>query len=221
MLDPNEQTRVLRSIAAAAKRGLYVAPVGSLYFLFRGEAKLLTKDVDAVVHGKDLKPVDIEVLEEIGKEHGGIEVAHDKARVKVVIPQDDEDPIEIDLLCGRAGGKGGFLNRDLLAQGAQRGERVEDNIILYPPEYVLMLKAEAATDRTQRAKAQNEFTQDNLDRAEQFRLDVFTQLRAIEKTAKLNVQHLEDALGLVKENRRAAIAELIEAATGGRVRLKP
>jgi hypothetical protein len=222
MLDPNEQTRVLRSIAtAAAKRGLYVAPVGSLYFLFRGEAKLLTKDVDAVVHGKDLKPVDIEVLEEIGKELGGIEVAHDKASVKVLIPQDDEDPIEIDLLRGRAGGKGGFLNRDLLAQGAQRGERVEDNIILYPPEYVLMLKAEAAADRAQRAKAQNEFTQDNLDRAEQFRLDVFTQLRAIEKTSKLNVRHLQDALGLVKENRRAAIAEIIEAATGGRVRLKP
>ncbi|MFA5862614.1 MAG: hypothetical protein WDA16_13060, partial [Candidatus Thermoplasmatota archaeon] len=122
MLDPAEQERVLRMIArVAAERGLFVAPVGSLYFLFRGEAKVFTKDVDAVVHGKDLQPVSIEILEAIGKALGGVEIAHDKASVKVTIPQQDEKPIEIDLLRGRAGGKGGFLNRDLLAQGAQRG----------------------------------------------------------------------------------------------------
>lgn len=222
MLDPAEQERVLRMIArAAAERGLYVAPVGSLYFLFRGEAKILTKDVDAVVHGKDLQPVSIEILEDIGKSLGSVEIAHDKASVKVVIPQEGEKPIEIDLLRGRAGGKGGFLNRDLLAAGAKKGDRVEENIILYPPEYVVMLKAEAAIDRAKRAQTQNQFTEDNKDRAEQFRLDVITQLRAIERKSPLNVQHLQDALGLVKENRRAAIADLIDAATAGRVRLKP
>jgi hypothetical protein len=73
MLDASEQERIFRLIAEAAqKRGLYVAPVGSLYFMFRGEPKLLTKDVDAVIHGKDLQPASIELLVEIGQELGEV-----------------------------------------------------------------------------------------------------------------------------------------------------
>lgn len=220
MLDQAEQRRVFELIAeAVAKRGLYVAPVGSLYFMFRGEAKLMTKDVDAVVHGKDLQPVSAETLVEIGKELGEVEVAHDKASVAVTIKEAGREDIKIDLLRGRAGGKGGFLNRDLLASGAGRGER-RDAVILYPPEYVIILKAEAAVDRAKRAETQNEYTEDNKRRAEIFRADVLAQVRAAEAKQPLNKEHFQEALRLVKENRRREIAELIRFATRGGIVLE-
>lgn len=221
MLDAVEQGRVLQRVAsAAAERDLFVAPVGSLYFLFRGEAAVLTKDVDAVILGHDLRPVALDVLERLGRVLGDVEVAHDRASVKVTVPQAGEAPVVIDLLRGRAGGKGGFLNRDLLCAAAEKGERTA-NVILFPPEYVLMLKAEAAVDRAVRAQKADAHAQENAERAERFRHDVFTQVRAIEKKRGLDVRHLQDALALVKRNRRAPIAELFDAATGGRIRLAP
>lgn len=221
MLDQNEQRRVFDLIAqAVAKRGLYVAPVGSLYFMFRGEPKLMTKDVDAVVHGKDFQPVSIETLVDIGQELGEVEVAHDKASVQVTIKEPGREDVLIDLLRGRAGGKGGFLNRDLLASGASEGER-NDPVILYPPEYVIILKAEAAVDRAKRAETQNEYTADNKRRAEIFRADVVAQVRTLQAKQALSMKHFRDAIALVKENRRKDIADLLRSASGGAIAIEP
>lgn len=179
-------------VQAVAKRGLYVAPVGSLYFMFRGEPKLMTKDVDAVIHGKDLQPVSIDVLVEIGQELGEVEVAHDKASIAVTIKEPGREDVSIDLLRGRSGGKGGFLNRELLASGASEGERAE---------------------------TQNEYTEDNKRRAEIFRADVIAQIRTVQAKQPLSKKHFQDALALVKENRRKDIANLIRSASGGAIAL--
>lgn len=219
MLDEAAQRAAFQRVAdAALRRGLLVAPVGSIYFLFQGEPKLMTKDVDAVVHDEDLQPVSVDVLRALGEELGEVQVSADKALVVVVIREEGEEPIQVDLLRGRAGAKGGFLNRGLLASGAARGTRT-GNVILYPPEYVVVLKADAAVDRAKRAEKMDRHAAENARRAEAFRTDVITQVRALERHKPLDVATFRAALDLVKERRRAAVAELIEVATAGRIRL--
>lgn len=75
--------------------------------------------------------------------------------------------------------------------------------------------------RQKRAETQNEFIEANKARAEAFRTDVITQVCSLQRKEKLREDLFQKALGLVKESRREGIADLIELATGGSIRLRP
>lgn len=65
-MDAAQQRAVLTAIArAAADEGYLVAPVGSAYFLLTGVPRLATKDVDAVIHAKDLQPPTLDALKRV------------------------------------------------------------------------------------------------------------------------------------------------------------
>ncbi|MCA1813941.1 MAG: nucleotidyltransferase [Halobacteriales archaeon] len=219
-LDEAAQRDVLRRIAeAAARHGLMVAPVGSVYFLLEGERSLRTKDVDVVVHDAKGSIASLDMVTTMAEDLGHAEVAHDKASVKVTIQKGGED-IEIDLLRGRPSAKGGFLPRELLEAAGEHAKR-EGAVLWYPYEYVLLLKAEAAVDRARRAEKQDAYTEDNRRRAEAFRADVKRQMDARLRTGHaLRADLLEDGIRRLKENRRRDVAALLEAASGGKLRLR-
>ena len=218
MLGPDGQQELLRRLAeAAARRGLLVAPVGSVFFLHRGRRSLLTKDLDAVVTTLDGEPVSLAELEAIARDLGPATTASDEATVTVAIPGLAE--AEVDLLRGKEGAKRGFLPRGLLREAAQRGT-VEGSILWYPVEYVVVLKADAAVDRAQRAEKGGAFAEANLARARDFRNDVVAQVDEALERGALRPAYLADAVRHLKAKRRADVVRLLEFAAAGRFALE-
>jgi hypothetical protein len=219
MLDPTDQAEVLEKILAVAKRmNLLVAPVGSVYFLYHGQPRLRTTDVDTVVLTDDGEPVSLEVLESFGRELGHIDSRSDGASVIVRPPETETSAYEIDLLRGKEKTKRGFFPRALLREAAKRG-RIEGNLIWFPIEYVIVLKADAAVDRKQRAANADEYSRDNAERAKVFEQDVFAQVQQALGRGMLKAQYIVDASRHLKESRRRRVLELIEAAAFGQLRL--
>lgn len=214
--DQVNKVELLNRLAeVAAGRGLMVAPVGSVYFLSRGRPALRTKDV--VIHERSGRAtVSLQELEALGKELGAVTVAHDGASVTVDLPGPDGEAVRLDLLRGKRGAKKGFFPRELLAEAADRAV-VEGNILWYPKEYVIVLKADAAVDRAQRAAAGGLYVEENARRAANFRQDVVNQVQAALEADGLRGSYLRDAVGHLKRSRRAEVARLIEVAGGGRV----
>lgn len=220
MLDPEDQAEVLDRIARVARRhNLLVAPVGSVYFLYHGQPRLRTVDVDTVVFDASGEPASIETLEAFGRELGEAEVRFDGASVLVRPPDGEVLGYEIDLLRGKSKPRAGFFPRPLLREAAKRGQ-VQDNLLWFPREYVIVLKADAAVDRKQRAEEANEFQADNAERAVIFQQDVFAQVReALTTPAGLSEVYIREAVKHLKEKRRTPVLQLIEAASLGQLRL--
>lgn len=110
MLNPEGQAELLRRLAVAAgRRGLRVAPVGSVFFLYQGRKVALTKDLDAVVHDDAGEPASLEVLQQLGNDLGVAQPSEDKATVTVKVLGLAETAVEIDLIRGKEGSKRGFL----------------------------------------------------------------------------------------------------------------
>lgn len=153
-LDPKRQEAAIRKVAEAARKlGLIIAPIGSAYFSFKGEAKLMTKDVDAAVHDADLEPASLDEVVKLGKALGESEIAKDQATV--TIKMELEGIIEeVDLIRGKSDTSKGYVPRELLRAAARKAE-LQGNLLLYPPEYVLALKADAAIDREFRSRKVN------------------------------------------------------------------
>ncbi len=239
MLDPEAQTEVLRRVAeAAARHGLIVAPVGSVFFLFQGRAYLTTKDIDVVAHLEDGSIAPLDLLVKVGKELGDAKPAGDRASV-VVSMDGPTGPATVDLLRGKEGAKKSFLPRELLRRAATHGRR-EGNILWYPIEFVILLKADAAVDKQHRAESGGQFAEQNRQRAEVFKQDAYSQVQsalakrgaafreaafgeapwaASAAPAGLREDYLVEGLLCLKKARRLEVAALIEAASGGRLRL--
>src|SRR2546427_1679971 len=111
-----------RVAAAAARRGLIVAPVGSVFFLFQGRASVTTKDIDVIVHLDDGNIASLDLLVEIGEELGDARAAGDRASV-IVKMEGPTGPATVDLLRGKEGAKRSFLPRELLRKAATHGRR--------------------------------------------------------------------------------------------------
>ncbi|HEX9815753.1 MAG TPA: hypothetical protein VGB18_02125 [Candidatus Thermoplasmatota archaeon] len=88
----------------------------------------------------------------------------------------------------------------------------------YPTEFVLMMNVDAAIDRQERADKGGPSGEDKRRRAETVRADVFRQVQANE--SGLDSKKLATALLWIKENRRAKAADLVSAASAGRIRLR-
>lgn len=221
-LDSAAHRAALAQIAvAAAARGLVVAPVGSTYFLFRGRPTLMTKDVDAVVHAPSLSVASLEHLVALGRDLGEVEIGNDEATVRVIM-QGQDGPTPVDLVRGKRARKDGFFPRTLLEEAARRGE-TQGGLLLYPIEYVLVLKADAAVDRA--SQSAGERRAQNAARAAAFRQDVFDQMGAAYASGSgLREDWLRDALMHVKESRQDGVAALLEphpVASFGSARLRP
>lgn len=234
MLDVDGQREVFERVREAAKRhGLFVAPIGSVYFLQMGEPRLLTKDIDTVLHEADDAIPSLETVLAFAKDLGGEAVPDEQKSVVIVTIRDmAPEPVIIELLRGRA--KPGFLNRTLLLRAAALSTR-EDNIIRYPIEFVITLKAEASIDRRQRAQKKREAAAKEADpskrdedlamakrsdeRADDFSRDVFGQMAAARQKG-LNEDLFVDAISHVKESWRADVADLLDAASQGALRLR-
>lgn len=212
-MDATQQRAVLAAIArAAADEGFLVAPVGSAYFLLAGVPRLATKDVDAVIHAKDFEPPSLETLKRIAerlKDFGEIRVTQDGAVVQV--RSSDDSPAEIELIRGRTATKGGFFPRELLVAAAKEAKR-EGNVLLYPVEYVLVLKADAAVDREDRAKRDAQRAEEHERRANIFRADVMSGVNAALLAGDLSVKRMETAIKHLKKSRRDRVRGLLAAA---------
>ncbi|MFA5862079.1 MAG: hypothetical protein WDA16_10335 [Candidatus Thermoplasmatota archaeon] len=234
MLDVDAQRMVFERVRMAAKQhGLLVAPIGSVYFLQMGEPRLLTKDVDTVLHENDHEIPPLEKVVALANDLGGeVVVAEQRSIVIVTIRDLAEDPVIIELLRGRD--RPGFLNRSLLTRAADLAKR-DDNVLHYPVEFVITLKAEASIDRSERArKARGRAAkesdpakrQEDLDMAERsdarstdFSRDVFGQMAAAMQGG-LKEDLFADALTHVKETWRADVANLVDAASQGSLHLR-
>lgn len=219
MLNPEKQSDALREVEEKARAyGLLVAPVGSVYFLFRGAPTLRTKDIDAVLHTEGLEPASLEQLRAVGQALGTSTVGHDGSTVKVEIESviTDDGHAEADLIRGSERPR--FIPRSLLREAARRG-RIEGAILWYPIEYVVVLKADAAIDRRLRARIENEYTQENRVRERAFTADVIVQVQDALSKDGLREDYLQDAVDHLKESRRGDAARLIEMASGGRLRV--
>lgn len=212
-MDASQQRVVLAAIArAAAEESHLVAPVGSSYFLLIGVPRLATKDVDAVVHATDFGPPSLDVLKRIAgrlKEFGEISVTQDGAVVQV--RSSEESPAEIELIRGRSATKGGFFPRELLVAAAKEATR-EGNVLLYPVEYVLVLKADAAVDREDRATRDAGRATEHERRANIFRADVMSGANSALLAGDLSAERIENAIRHLKKARRARVRGLLEAA---------
>ena len=209
-MDTTEQRRVLDTIAQAAKEeGCLVAPVGSVYFLLAGTPRATTKDVDAVVHGEDLQLPSVDVLKRIAARLGPSSTTTDGAVVQV--RSTTSTPAEIELIRGRSRGKGGFFPRELLVEAAKRAVR-EGNILLYPIEYVLVLKADGAVDREDRARRDTARAAEHERRANAFRSDVFSEVNAALLAGRLSHENLVSAMKHIKASRRDRVRQLLVAA---------
>lgn len=211
-MDVTEQRRLFDAVvAAAAAEGCTVAPVGSLYFLVDGAPRQFTKDVDAVVHGPGLAVVPLDVLKRIATRLGGPqEVSGDKAVVEVRPPSPDPDA-KVELIRGRSSAKGGFFPRALLEQAAKEASR-QGTVLIYPLEYVLVLKADAAVDREERAAKEEARAAENRRRAAAFRADVFQEVNRALQGRGLDAKRLEKAVACLKQKRRAPVRALLAAA---------
>lgn len=219
MLDPEAQTEMLRRVAEVASRhGLIVAPVGSVFFLFQGRAYLTTKDVDLVVHLDDGNIAPLDLLVKVGEELGDARPAGDRASV-IVNTEGPTGPATVELLRGREGAKRSFLPRKLLRVAASHGRR-DGNVLWYPVEFVILLKADAAVDKQHRAASGGEHAEENRRRAEIFKQDTYSQVQsALVFPAGLREDYLVEGLLCLKKTRRLEVAALIEAASGGGLRL--
>lgn len=209
-MDTSEQRRVLERVAEAAKaEGCFVAPVGSVYFLLAGTPRATTKDVDAVVHDANLQPPSLVVLKRIAERLGKASTTQDGAVVKV--RSSTSAPAEIELIRGRSASKGGFFPRALLVEAAQHAKR-EGSILLYPVEYVLALKADAAVDREDRAQRDPVRAAEHERRANAFRSDVLSAVNAALLGKGLSATMLGSAIKHLKAKRRERVRQLLVAA---------
>lgn len=210
-MDETEQRRWLEALASAAKaEGCWVAPVGSLYFLVQGVPRQFTKDVDAVIHGSALEVASLDVLKRIAARLGEAKVTVDEAVVWVPLPSAGPGA-KIELIRGRTAAKGGFFPRELLREAAGAAER-RDNLLLYPLEYVLVLKADAAIDREERAIRDPGRSEEHRRRAAAFRTDVFGEVNRAMLGPGLDARRLSSAVSHLKERRREAVRALLRAA---------
>ena len=105
------------------------------------------------------------------------------------------------------------------AQGGAHGRR-EGNILWYPPEFVILLKADAAVDRTHRAEKGGDHAEENRMRAETFRNDIFAQVQWVYSNGGgMREEYLKEGLLLLKKQRRIEVSQLLESASGGRLSL--
>lgn len=213
LLDDQKQRRIVALVADKAKQeGCLVAPVGSVFFLFQESGRTLTKDVDLVIHDADLEIADLHTLRRIAQTLGEHEVSHDGAVVGIRLKgQTREQAPEIELVRGRARARKGFISRNLLAEAARLAKR-EDNVLIYPEEFVLVLKADAAVDREERARKNPARRHENQGRAEVFRGDVFSHTRRMAMSGRIDRRYVESALSYLKQNRRKAVHRLLEEA---------
>lgn len=208
-MDTSQQRAILEAVARAAKEeGCLVAPVGSVYFLLAGAPRMTTKDVDIVVHDDSLQPPSVEVLRRIAArldKFGTAEPTQDNAVVQIRASGDA--PAEIELIRGRSDRKGGFFPRDLLVAAAKEARR-EGNVLLYPVEYVLVLKADAAIDREDRAKRDTKRAEAHERRAIAFRADVISGIDTALRGGNLSTSTLSAAIGFLKESRQERVRAL-------------
>lgn len=208
-MDTTQQRAILDAVARAAKEeGCLVAPVGSVYFLLAGAPRMTTKDVDIVIHETGLQPPSLDVLKRIAarlEKFGAANVTPDNAVVQIRASGDA--PAEIELIRGRSDRKGGFFPRDLLIAAA-KGAKREGNVLLYPVEYVLVLKADAAIDREDRAKRDTKRAEAHERRANIFRADVIAGIDAALREGSLSTSKLSTAVGFLKESRQARVRAL-------------
>lgn len=212
-MDTTQQRAILDAVARAAKEeGCLVAPVGSVYFLLAGTPRMTTKDVDIVVHEGSLQPPSVDVLKRIAarlEKFGTAAATQDNAVVQIRAGMDA--PAEIELIRGRSDKKGGFFPRDLLVAAAKEAKQ-EGNILLYPVEYVLVLKADAAVDREDRAKRDTKRAEAHERRANIFRGDVLAGIDAALREGSLSTAKLSAAIGYLKESRQARVRALFAGA---------
>ncbi len=212
-VDATQQRAILDAIAHAARdEGCLVAPVGSVYFLLTGSPRMATKDVDAVVHDENMQPPRLDVLRRIAARlsmFGTATTTQDGAVVQVRSSLDA--PAEIELIRGRGKGKGGFFPRGLLVAAAKEAKR-DGNVLLYPIEYVLVLKADAAIDREDRAQRDPERAELHERRANAFRADVMIGVNAALLTSGLSVVTLNAAISHLKVSRQPRVRSLFSAA---------
>lgn len=210
MLDASDQRALVERLAIIAREeGCIVAPVGSVFYIFFGAERDMTKDLDAVVHDESLAVADTPTLERIAKRLGEVSVTRDGAVVAVKTRPGLAEP-DLELVRGRRRRSGGFMPRKLLELAAARAER-RDNLLLYPPEFILALKADAAVDREDRAKNDAARAEANRVRAEVFRSDVFKEVHRLQQTGEVDVKQLVDAIQLLKKNRQARVVKLLES----------
>jgi hypothetical protein len=199
-----------RVLSAAESERVLVAPVGTAYFLYRNVAGIVTKDVDLVIHGEGLEPVGLAVLKRIGETLGRTEISEDEALVRVTVGAGDDAEV-IELLRGRARRSKGFLPRRLLEEAAHAAER-RGRLLLYPLEYVLVLKADAAVDRQLRADRDSHRAEENVKRATAFRADVFNEVNRAMLQDGLDAARLQSAVSHLKKSRQEGVIRLLQAA---------
>lgn len=211
MLNADDQRRRLDAVVkAASAEGLLVAPVGSLYFLYHERGRIFTKDIDAVLHNKDLTPASLEALKRVATQLGSFEVSVDQAVVMVTTTSSSETP-DIELIRGRSRAKGGFFPRSLLEEAATKGAR-DGNLVLYPLDYMLVLKADAVIDREERAKRDKKRAAEHLGRAKVFREDLFGEANRALLNEGLERKYVDAALRHLKQARREPVRALLVAA---------
>lgn len=209
-MDENEQQRWLDAVAAAADaEGCLVAPVGSAFFLF-ATPRAHTKDVDVVVHDAGLEPAALPVLKRIAGRLGEAEVTTDDAVVRIT-PVGARAGESIELIRGRRRARGGFFPRALLREAAERAER-RGALLLYPIEYVLVLKADAAIDREERAERDEAHADENRRRAAAFRADAFREVNRAMQEDGLDGALLASAVGHLKKKRQKGVSAMLSAA---------
>lgn len=209
-MDPREQQDLLTKVAGAAlQEGCLVAPVGSVYFVIQGRPRPTTKDLDAVVFDADLEPASLSAVKRIAARLGTPVVTKDEAVVRVATPEAGRP--EVELIRGRASAKGGFFPRALLREAAQAAAK-QGNVLVFPLEYVLVLKADAAIDREDRAKRDSARAAEHELRANAFRADVFAEVNRATLNASLDTRRLEHALVHLKAKRRERVRALFAAA---------
>jgi hypothetical protein len=220
MIGQDRRKEILGRLEAAAKlAGLYVAPIGSSYYFLQQPSGLETKDFDAVIHADDLAVAELDAVVEMAKGLGVHEVSQDRAVVTVYLdgPKGDPNASMVELIRGRPRSNDGFLPRPLLKEAGRLARR-SGRVLWYPTEFVLMMKADAAADRQERAEKGGRFFEENQRRAATFRADVFREVQANE--AKIDTGRLAKALALIKESRRVRVADLIASASAGRIKLR-
>lgn len=204
------QQRLLGRITAAAEaEDCLVAPVGSVYFLLIGSPKQTTKDVDAVLHTRELQAPPLETVQRVAARLGEAQLTGDEAVVKVRTA--DSDVPEIELIRGRRAAKGGFFPRDLLQDAAAHAQR-RGNILLYPIEYIIVLKADGAVDREERAAKDPTRAEEHLRRSRDFAGEVIVEVNRALLAGTLDVRRLARAVSYLKKNRQDRIRALLAGA---------
>jgi hypothetical protein len=207
-MDPDEQRRWLRVLAdAAEEEGCMVAPVGSVYLMLQGRPRLNTKDLDGVIHSADLDIASLDVVKRIARRLGEPEVSLDKAVVAVTLPSGDK----IELIRGRSAAKGGFFPRELLRAAAQTAT-VQDGLLVYRREYMIVLKADAAIDRRDRAARDAARGAEHLRRAAVFEADVFAEVQRANAGEDLDGAVVAAAVRFLKASRRTEVTAMLRGA---------